>query len=309
MPSRALQVEISLALEQALLPARVREIERGGLLEPGRRRWRWSWREHSFRIRRPCISPILPTTGGCTIPPARSLAQQVKMVGGVARLDLPHAAIEMFEWDETDRTYYAVTTRKQGLVFGHSAFPAPPEELSVDLRPTYYDASIDGRVVRVVAVRLPSEIIEDEVTVQVAETLIKRTVLAREILVALILPQGILLVAAALNDLLVQLADAHAAQRRFIDNALQYGVQGEKVTVGVGTGPEITLYVEDDGPGIPPASREAVFDRFYRLPGSPGNGCGLGLAIVREIAQLHGATVNISDGESGRGTRIAAKFS
>jgi two-component system sensor histidine kinase TctE len=47
--------------------------------------------------------------------------------------------------------------------------------------------------------------------------------------------------------------------------------------------------VEDSGPGIPEEHARHVLERFYRIPGSPGHGCGLGLAIVQEIAALHDA--------------------
>jgi signal transduction histidine kinase len=66
--------------------------------------------------------------------------------------------------------------------------------------------------------------------------------------------------------------------------------------------------VEDDGPGIAPAERGRVFERFYRVPGSPAGGSGLGLAIVREIAAQHGATVELGDGDGGRGTRVSVSF-
>ncbi|MGE5489868.1 MAG: sensor histidine kinase [Actinomycetota bacterium] len=93
-----------------------------------------------------------------------------------------------------------------------------------------------------------------------------------------------------------------------IDNALRYTPAGGVVTVRsrmTEAGPR--LEVEDDGPGIPATERERVFERFYRLPGTAGDGCGLGLSIVREIAELHGARIAIEDGE-GRGMRIALVF-
>ena len=93
-----------------------------------------------------------------------------------------------------------------------------------------------------------------------------------------------------------------------IDNALRYGGDGVRVTVEVSAGQDIGLSVEDDGPGIPADAREAVFDRFVRLPNSHGDGCGLGLAIVREIASsCHGRAV-ISDALSGSGTRVEVTF-
>lgn len=67
------------------------------------------------------------------------------------------------------------------------------------------------------------------------------------------------------------------------------------------------LTVDDDGPGIPPDQREAVFERFTRLDYArtrdQGEGAGLGLAIVDDIVQAHGGTVDVDDGHLG-GARL-----
>jgi signal transduction histidine kinase len=64
-----------------------------------------------------------------------------------------------------------------------------------------------------------------------------------------------------------------------------------------------TLQVDDAGPGIPPAERERVFDRFYRRGGGGNDndesGSGLGLAIVRSVAAQHGARVTLGDSALG----------
>ena len=79
-----------------------------------------------------------------------------------------------------------------------------------------------------------------------------------------------------------------------IDNALRYTPAGGSVTVRVRRdGEHALLEVEDTGPGIAPAERAHVFERFYRILGSNVAGSGLGLAIVREIAQQHGAEIDI----------------
>jgi two-component system sensor histidine kinase TctE len=94
-----------------------------------------------------------------------------------------------------------------------------------------------------------------------------------------------------------------------VDNALNYTPAGGHVTVRCGGGSsEPYLEVEDDGLGIPEAERSRVRQRFYRLPGSTGHGCGLGLAIVEEIARLHRAAVTIDAGAGGHGTRIRVQF-
>lgn len=93
-----------------------------------------------------------------------------------------------------------------------------------------------------------------------------------------------------------------------LDNALRYTQRGGQVTVRVSSttnGP--ALSVEDTGPGIPDAERERVFERFYSVLGS-GDGCGLGLAIVREIAQSHGAEVKLDSGAGGVGTSVQITF-
>ena len=81
-----------------------------------------------------------------------------------------------------------------------------------------------------------------------------------------------------------------------IDNALRYTPPLGRVTVRVRTDAARTvaiIEVEDTGPGIAPAERGHVFERFYRILGSNVEGSGLGLAIVREIAQQHDATIHL----------------
>ena len=68
------------------------------------------------------------------------------------------------------------------------------------------------------------------------------------------------------------------------------------------------ISVQDDGPGIPAAERDRIFERFYRLPGSNGEGCGLGLAIVQEIARLHHSKVEITTDLDDRGSRFTVSF-
>jgi two-component system sensor histidine kinase TctE len=81
-----------------------------------------------------------------------------------------------------------------------------------------------------------------------------------------------------------------------IDNALRYTPQQGRVTVRVAADEERQLAffeVEDNGPGITATERTHVFERFYRILGSNTEGSGLGLSIVREIAQHHDASVDI----------------
>lgn len=97
--------------------------------------------------------------------------------------------------------------------------------------------------------------------------------------------------------------------RNLIDNAIRYCPSGSSVEVTCRTVDQgVELCVTDDGPGVPVAERERVFERFHRLEDSRQPGSGLGLSIVRRIAELHGATVSLSEGGEGKGTRVCVLF-
>ena len=94
-----------------------------------------------------------------------------------------------------------------------------------------------------------------------------------------------------------------------LDNAIRYTQRGGQVTVRVtGSTQSVELSVEDNGPGIPGPERERVFERFYRVLGNGTEGCGLGLAIVREIASSHRAEVTLAAGAGGQGTLVRVSF-
>jgi signal transduction histidine kinase len=83
--------------------------------------------------------------------------------------------------------------------------------------------------------------------------------------------------------------------RALATNALTHTPAGTTVTLRTRRrGDRAELTVEDDGPGIPTAQREAVFGRFYRVEGGMASGSGLGLAIAREIARLMGGEVRLA---------------
>ena len=94
-----------------------------------------------------------------------------------------------------------------------------------------------------------------------------------------------------------------------VDNAVRYTPSGGHVTVGTTRVPDgWSLTVTDSGPGIPPAERERVFERFYRVAGSDGEGSGLGLSIVQEIARACGATVSLREAAPGPGLVVDVRF-
>ncbi|GGY96557.1 sensor histidine kinase [Pseudoduganella plicata] len=94
-----------------------------------------------------------------------------------------------------------------------------------------------------------------------------------------------------------------------IDNAIRYTPPGGRVTVACAADAAgAVLTVEDNGPGIPPALRAAVFSRFVRLD-QHSAGTGLGLAIVRDIAAAHGAGVTVETAAGGQGACFIIRFS
>jgi signal transduction histidine kinase len=79
------------------------------------------------------------------------------------------------------------------------------------------------------------------------------------------------------------------------ENAIKYTPRGGKIEVTLEQqAGSAVLQVRDNGPGIPPDAQEHIFDRFYRGdPAREGSGTGLGLALVRSIAQLHHGKIEI----------------
>ena len=68
------------------------------------------------------------------------------------------------------------------------------------------------------------------------------------------------------------------------------------------------LAISDDGPSIPVAERQRIFERFHRLLGTQEDGSGLGLAIVSEIATLHGARIELEEDVDGVGNTFSVTF-
>jgi two-component system sensor histidine kinase TctE len=403
----------------------------------------------------------------------RSLAQAVRSEHGQIEFDVPRVALQIFQFDEVDKTYFKIVSTRRGFIAGERSLP---DATSVPINGIHLtDATVLAERVRVVATRIAPPRTDDAVTVTVAETLIKRNTLARDILLAMVAPQVALVgiasllawlgvsrglkpltdlasqieardhnnlapvpqtglpretrvLAARINELLARLDSAIRAQKRFvadaahqlrtplaavtlhaeraqrapdgaterealrallrsveragrmcqqllslartdpeatnavelkpldlvalarrvgeewvpralkrdidfglivpdkpvqitgddrllsellsnlIDNALRYCSSAGRVSVIVEDGPQPKLAVQDDGPGIPEDERVRIFERFYRMPGSAGDGCGLGLAIVEEIARLHGSIVEVSTGSDARGSRFAVVF-
>ena len=84
--------------------------------------------------------------------------------------------------------------------------------------------------------------------------------------------------------------------RNLVDNAVRYAQPGARVNVVFGTD---AITVEDNGPGVPAAHLSRLGDRFYRPPGQGEGGSGLGLSIVRRIAELHGLEARFENRAQG----------
>jgi two-component system sensor histidine kinase TctE len=403
----------------------------------------------------------------------RSLALAVRAQDGQIQFDLPRVGQEVFQFDEVDKTFFRVSSLRRGYIAGDRTLPDPQPVNLGGIRLDY--AAADGSRIRLVQTRIAPPNSADVVTVEVAETLIKRSTLAREILLGMVAPQvalfGVALLLAWLgvlrglkpltdlaaqiesrdqnnlspvsqgglhretrilvtriNELLARLGSAIQAQKRFvadaahqlrtplaavllhaeraerapdapserealralhrsveraarlsqqllalaraepeavtvlelkavdlselarrigeewigralekdidfglivpqgpvwiygderllaemlsnlIDNALRYGNESGKVNLIVQADSLYSICVQDDGPGIPVQERTRILERFYRVPGSSGEGCGLGLAIVEEIARLHKSKVEIGAGPDERGSRFTVSF-
>ena len=109
-------------------------------------------------------------------------------------------------------------------------------------------------------------------------------------------------------------ADAQAARQillNLLDNAAKYGPARQQIVVGLAIfDGAARLWVDDEGPGVPPHERQRVFEMFYRAARdvqSQAIGSGLGLGIVRELTSLHGGRTWIEAAPQG-GARVVVEF-
>lgn len=405
---------------------------------------------------------------------ARSLTQEIKVEEGKVFVELPPAALEIFKWDESDKTYFKIISAEKDMLAGDKFVPEPFDSETDWTHPVYFDDEMYGEPVRVVSMLIAPEHSQEKIFVHVAETLNKRRNMMLDILLADLVPQLVLVLLAGIylvvgvkrglqplhiladeiaqrssrdlrpipeqhiflevraltdtiNDLLERLGLAIATQQRFIanaahqlrtplaglklqveraqreqdlsavkpalmhiqscadrmshlttqllvlaksepidgdyelkpvdlcrlaketsmdwvpkalqrnmelsfeglkqplivrgdevllrellanllDNAICYGHDQGNIVIKVESVPSPRLSVEDDGSGIPEDEMDRVFERFYRIPGSQGDGCGLGLSIVKEIADLHKARLELSRINAGGGIRVDLVF-
>ncbi len=405
---------------------------------------------------------------------AKSVTQEIRVRDGSAFVELPPAALAIFKWDESDKTYFKIISEHRKILAGDALVPDPPLPNGDWSHPIFFEDTMQGEPVRVVAMLVERGDIPEKIFIHVAETLNKRRAMMRDIFLTDLVPQILLILTASsyllsgvkrglkplhalaneiaqrsptdlepipeahvflevqtltntINDLFKRLALAITSQQRFIanaahqlrtplaglklqaeraqreqditamkpalaqiqdcadrlshmttqllvlassepiagshelnpinlcalareicvdwvpkallrkmelsyegperalwvlgdkillremldnllDNAITYGNEHGNILVRLDANPTPRLTVEDDGPGIADDEINKVFERFYRIPGSQGSGCGLGLPIVQEIAELHNARVTVSRVNAKGGTRIELIF-
>lgn len=97
--------------------------------------------------------------------------------------------------------------------------------------------------------------------------------------------------------------------RNLIDNAVRHTPPGSTVTISVGNEQgRGSLSVSDNGPGIPEQQLARLTERFYRPLGTQASGSGLGLSIVKRIAEIHNASLQIASRDEGEGLRVEVIF-
>jgi signal transduction histidine kinase len=103
--------------------------------------------------------------------------------------------------------------------------------------------------------------------------------------------------------------ELHRLVLNLMENALRHTDPGTTVEASVERrNGEVVLAVEDDGPGIPPELGEKVFERFFRAHGDRSGSSGLGLSIVRAVAESHRGSVRLEPPLDGRGARFVVRF-
>jgi two-component system sensor histidine kinase KdpD len=90
------------------------------------------------------------------------------------------------------------------------------------------------------------------------------------------------------------------AVANILSNAAIYSPRGTPIVIGChATGAQLSITVSDSGPGIPEAERPKIFTKFYRVPGAPTGGVGLGLAITKTIVETHGGRLSAVNQPTG----------
>ncbi|MDD2660929.1 MAG: sensor histidine kinase N-terminal domain-containing protein [Methylococcales bacterium] len=124
---------------------------------------------------------------------ARSLTQEIKVRDGQVFVELPTAALEIFKWDEQDKTYFKIISSEQEILAGDNLVPEPLNPETDWSHPAYFNDRMYGEPVRVVSMLIALNETPEKVFVHVAETLNKRRSMMTDILLADLVPQLLLI--------------------------------------------------------------------------------------------------------------------
>ena len=124
---------------------------------------------------------------------ARSLTQEIKVRKGKVFVELPAAALEIFKWDEQDKTYFKIISSEQKILAGDNFVPEPLNPEADWPHPIYFNDMMYGEPVRVVSMLIALNETPERVFVHVAETLNKRRAMMTDILLADLIPQLVLI--------------------------------------------------------------------------------------------------------------------
>ena len=113
------------------------------------------------------------------------------------------------------------------------------------------------------------------------------------------------------HPVIVQAArdELHRLMINLLENALRHTPAGTKISVRTSNvDGQAMLVVEDNGPGVPPELEANLFERFVRGAGDRGGSFGLGLAIVRAVAESHGGSVSLERTSAAGGARFVVRL-
>ncbi|WP_019864209.1 sensor histidine kinase [Methylovulum miyakonense] len=120
---------------------------------------------------------------------ARSLIQEIKVRQGKVVVELPPEALEIFKWDEQDKTYFKIISTEQEMLAGDRQVPEPLSTETDWSLPVYVEDTLYGEPVRIVSMRVALKGTSEKVFIHVAETLNKRRAMMTDILLADLIPQ------------------------------------------------------------------------------------------------------------------------
>ena len=124
---------------------------------------------------------------------AESLIQEIKVREGKVSIDLPDAALEIFKWDDGDKTYFKITSSTNEVLAGDQSVPEPKKLKTDWSKPIFFNDKMYGESVRIVSMLITIDASSTKAYIHVAETLNKRRAMMIDTLLADVIPQIILI--------------------------------------------------------------------------------------------------------------------